>query len=227
MRTLMVIRSVCMLWHRSWWHRSTMAAVRGEPTLLLRRRHIWLVRWHSGHGRRGVHGSAIWWNRWRVSHRLHVRTAHVTARGSGVWCSHHMLRWRRCTTIRRIAIEHHRITHTSGLGGLSVRIFFVWRGCWLVRRDRRRVGDDREHLHILLSRKWPNGGNCAGIRDLVVLERIEVVLDMHRLLLDNPNTEVRVWRDSLYRLVRRSRRCRTRSSHRAHRLERRCLRVER
>lgn len=197
--------------------------------------------------------SAIWWNRWRVSHRLHVRTAHVTARGSGVWCSHHMLRWRlikersasksfvyraspthRCATIRRIAIEHHRITHTSGLGGLSVRIFFVWRGCWLMRRDRRRVGDDREHLHILLASKWPNGGlianlvnktarlwreeverqltNCAGIRDLVVLERIEVVLDMHRLLLDNPNTEVRVWRDSLCRLVRRSRRCRTRSS---------------
>lgn len=75
-----------------------------------------------------------------------------------------------------------------------------------------RVGDDREHLHVLLASERPDRGliadmsingsfkdggrkpltNGASIGDLVILERIEIVLDMHRHPLDRSDTKVRV-----------------------------------
>lgn len=192
MWALVVIGSVCMLRHWGWWHRSTVTGVRGIPTLWLRRRHILLVRWHSGHGRWWIHRSAIWWNRRRVPHGLHVGTTHIPAWRSGVRSGHHVLRWRWSTAIWRVTIEHHRITHACSLGGLSIRIFLVWWRCGLVRCHLGRMGNDREHLHVLLASERPDRGNGASIGDLVILERIEIVLDMHRHPLDRSDAKVRV-----------------------------------
>jgi len=156
--------------------------------------HVGLRRWHLSHAWRGVH--RIWGRHpRRVRHRLHERSRHVSARGTRRrHTGHH---WLCRISIRWISVD------VSSSCCLCCRVLFVRR--WRHRGRSRRANMRRmlrrlvllsrwwEHLHVPFARVWPHRRNLCSVCDLVMLEWIEVVLDMHRgTFLDRPCSEKRI-----------------------------------
>jgi len=169
---------ISMLGDRGWGHRTSRGSV-------------WWVwtggRWrevsgHTVHWRRSIHRwRAVGLVRWgRVRHRLHEWRRHIPSWWRTSRNGHHLL----LRMLARVWIGPICIHHSVASCGYLRWVFLEWRGtsnrrCRCSRRNR------WEHLlRVTLPSIRPVWRDSRSLRNLRILERIEVIFDMNSLLLD-------------------------------------------